>query len=158
MTLPTETVELDGYTFESQLLPVAKARKAFSLLGRSINLFGVAEVAEVEGVDDAPADIGALTLAVSMGMLADSELEELIKIFAEAQSKVTFTGDDGTERVLHFHAVKTGQANLDQVFAGKFDLLLQWLEWQVKANFSTVIEKLVAAGRKRLAAKAEPKA
>lgn len=156
MSLPTESTEINGYFFESQLLPVAKARRAFTLLGHSLNIFGMGEVApEIEDVD--VKDVSALTMAVSMGLLKDDGLEELIKIFAEAQSKVTFTGDDGGERVLHFHGAKTGQANLDQVFSGKFDLLLSWLEWQVRCNFSRVIEKLAAAGKKRLAAKAEPK-
>lgn len=134
--------QIEGYTFSMRLLSVADARKALAALGQAVRVFAMED----------EAGFGAATLATVVGLLDEGRLETLMKLFA-ARTEVRFE-EDGEERVLVFADRKLGEAYMDRVFAGRIDLLMQWVSWGVDINFRTLLEKLNAADK--AAAKAAP--
>ncbi len=135
----THTVYIDGKEFTIGLLPLGEARKVYSRVGKLFMLYG-------ENLEQDTGGLSPLLFAGMAEQVSDADLEFLTQVF----SAVTTVKVDSKTLVF---AGSTGAAARDAVFAGQLDVMLEWLDACIRANFGGVISKMQGALQKKLDAK-----
>lgn len=141
--LQTETVTIDGNLYTIRMLDVVKGRAVLARLQRFLGLY--AADAKTDDVG------GAALIGLLAGALGGDDLEFLIQTFGP-----TTTVDVGGGRVLSLGG-KDNTAAQTELFAGRYEALLEWIDACIKANFAGVIAKIDAGNARRAEpAKAQP--
>lgn len=124
--LRKQSRQIDGVTFDVGLLPVSAGR---AVLVRLTHLFGGGLAAAVRSSGEGKAEVGALGGAVS-GLLERLNTEDLDWLCDQLATVTTVTHADGRRQPLTHDGV------MDEVFAGRYMLLAQWLQFCVEVNYS----------------------
>lgn len=144
---------IGGRSFEITVLTVEESRTAWVKLQPWLVGIMTSEDLAKEGFN-----VGGVAMAGVTGGLSEETLKYFVDLFA-ARTSFTTTGENGavSKRWLKEKGV------IDNVFAGAFDEMLEWIDICILMNFGKQIAKQGAALEARAeklrgtAAKAEPK-
>lgn len=134
--LITHTVTIGGYEYKLTRLNVAKSRQALAIVQK---LLGMYEVDDSGTVTNAASPV---FLAGISGKLTEQELTKLVDLFGPATTVDLQDGDDRRpSRVL---TLSTAAAQ-DELWAGRLENMLDWVDASIAFNFAGVIAKMHAA-------------
>lgn len=126
--LRKQTRVIDGVSFEVGLLNVATGR---AVLVRLTHLVGGGLAAALKGGSLAAADVGGLV----SGLLERLNTEDLAWLHEQFASVTNVTHSDGRKQPLGQEGVA------DELFAGRYLLMFQWLQFCVEVNFADFFAK-----------------
>jgi hypothetical protein len=133
--LAQQTRTIDGVDFTISTLSLAESRKIFYKIQGLLQLHNL----DVEAAGYDPCMLAALTSA-----LKEEDLQACIDAFAP----LTSVQED--ELVFYLK----DKVALDRTFAGRMDLMFEWISACIEVNFKGVIEKMRAAAKRDQEAKA----
>ncbi len=117
-------------------LSVAESREAYVRLQPFFRGFMMAE--EMGG------SVGGIQMASLAGALSEEQLKFLMELFAKKTSYLRVErADSGREVEIPVTLSQTGQ--MDVLFGGEWDAVLEWLEVCIHLNFGKQIAKLYGA-------------
>lgn len=138
--LHTEDHIIGGRKYTIGLLPLVSGRKAFQRLGPILAMF----------VDEVAAETGGLspsTFAALAGRLSAEDIESYCKMFGDI-TQVELDGD----RVVSLGG-RDGEKHQNEVFAGKYEDLMEWIDTCIRVNFGGVIAKTQGVLKSKAAAR-----
>lgn len=143
--LASEDREIGGNIYTVRMLSVREARTVYARVQRYLFAWG----------DDDAKALGPIMMAGLGGLVQEADLDYLCDVFGKETS--VQVGD----RVIHLKVDKTPAGSKspgqDELFAGNFEHLLEWLDFAIEANFKGVIAKLKGA-QELVASKGSPSA
>lgn len=152
--LRTETKTINGNEYSVRVLPLRDARLVYARIQRILSVFGEDAITE--------SDMSPFMLAGMSGAITAEDLEFYTDKFGPLTNVTLEDGRVITLTVTKGPKGERLETNLEEVFAGQMDVMLEWLDFCVQVNFKSIIEKLAAALKRRKsdldAAKAQPKA
>jgi len=126
--LKSEEIDLIGRKFTIRTLKYGKAREVYSKLQNILLAY----------VDDEAASFGAVMGAMMGGAISDADFDFIVERFGEETTVVSYV--DGKEHVIP----RLNKEAREDVFAGEFQAVFDWLEACIQLNFAGVVKKLEA--------------
>lgn len=151
--LITHTATIGGRDYKMTRLNVAKARQALAIVQKLLGMYEVSEDGAVTNT------VSPVFMAGISGKLTEAELSKLVELFGPTTTVDFQDGDDRRpSRVLPLSSVPAQ----DELWSGRLEDMLDWVDACIAFNFAGVIAKMHAAveqaTRQIAAAKAEAEA
>jgi hypothetical protein len=128
--LMTKSYEIGGRDYQLLPLTVAEARPILAILQRGVSAMNVN--------NGAVKDI--VLTCLTGGLWTDADVDMMVKAFGP---KTTVTvHDEGAKEPRTLLLSK--EANQNELFAGQFELMYEWIEASITFNFAGTLAKLYA--------------
>lgn len=128
--LTTKSYEIGGLDYQLSPLTVSEARPILAILQRCTSAMAVTK-----------GEIKDLVLTcLTGGLLTDGDVDLLVKTFGPKTSVTVPSESNKEPRVL----LLSKEANQNELFAGQFELMYEWIEASIRYNFEGTLAKLYA--------------